>query len=1493
MKRTLRNVIALLLALVMLIGSLPVIALAATEVAIWASPISDNTIEEERPISAVKWWYDTTDAVYYLFMPTACDTSDMQIWLDGTASCTVDGVTYTDGATIGSLTVGSHTVVINGTSYPVTVMQSSNIGTMYITTESGNMDYIHAVKGNKESGYMKMIDADGKTVYDNTLDEIKGRGNATWSRPKKPYQIKLDKKTDLTGDAGKNKTWILLANYLERSLMRNSVTYGLAYEAGMTNAGLSTYVDLYCNGKYMGTFQLTEKVHINDDRIEINNLEDTTQDVNDQDLEDYPTFGPANASTPGSRKGFEIPNNPDDITGGYLLELDHSDRYTAEASGFVTTRGQAVVIKEPEYASREQVNYIANYFQEFEDAVFAANGICPTTGKYYYEYFDLTSLARKYIIEELTKNIDADVTSQYFYKPSDSESTVGYCGPVWDYDNALGNYKSGDSLTATGLYAASSAHKNYLLTNLYEHESFLNAVYAEWENNYKPLLNMTVYDKTAPEGSKLRTIDEYYNMLKDSAAMNFTYWENINSVDGTNYNDTGDTYQEHVEFLRTFLADRTRYLDSIWATDSIAIHTSTAQKEEPSTSNLLSIQNFNGTASSYTISTEEDLQKLADLITDGNSFKGVTLVQTADITLTKEFTPSQGGVFGANISPNDYDDCFRGTYNGQGYKIYNLQINRPDDDGVAIFGKAYGATFTDMHVASGSVIGDNRVGAIAGYGDKCTFIRCSNGADITSYNVGSADGTAGIAGVSRSSAVFTSCYNTGHITGKSPAGISGWGQGNIIMTNCWNSGTITDKNNAGAALARTNSKRNFATCYYNVDCGETDTNDAIATALAAFSNGTLTANLNTTSNIWEQGETHPTLKTPERIQLIPIVLNRHTSEKLINTQYVYLNAAGTYTLPAINAFVKEIKINGEVTTETTHQISEATTFDLYLSVDAEPISSYNGSDNYFIGNNDDLKTFLELSKTDTLSGSNFFLVSDVDAGEIDISGGKFAGTLNGFYTTIRNLNEPLFEEITSTGALRKINFAGGNLDENGVVITNKGRISDVTVKDMVFYGHYAGGIVGTNSGEIINCSVQNGYAVGHKAAGGIAAINNGTIKNCINHASVVSVGSVVGGVAAFNSGLIESCINVGMLYGGTRYAIAPSSDATSYYWDWCVGEGNATALTDSELAEKSMLDNLDPAVWEEGAKFPAIMKFDYERGDANGDHIVSLADALRIMRYLNGLLTEDEIDLVAADINGDGFSIPDAIRLLQSLKGAAPKAELPDYQEETDPYTIKIVDYNVRVGNDGTNKNIADRAPRLIRVIEEYQPDIIGLQEVNPEWMTYIEANFADTYTILNKYRAQESNESTPILYKTEKYNELDHGFFWLSETPDVESKGWDASYWRICTWVKLEDKVTGEAFLYYNTHYDFTEKCREGSSNLIINHATAQGGYTEYPVLRTGSSGGYNPGVPNGIIDFVFFSPDLLTAEYYEILNNYILGGYTSDHNGIYAEVKIVPQAS
>ncbi|MBQ7091008.1 MAG: CotH kinase family protein, partial [Clostridia bacterium] len=543
------------------------------------------------------------------------------------------------------------------------------------------------------------------------------------------------------------------------------------YQAGLTESSLSTYVDLYCNGEYFGTYQLTEKVHINDDRVEINNLEDTTQEVNDQDLDTYPTFGPADANTAGNRKGYEIPNNPEDITGGYLLEFDHADRYAAEASGFVTKRGKPVVIKEPEYASREQVDYIANYFQEFEDAVYSADGICPTTGKHYYEYFDLSSLARKYIVEEITKNIDADITSQYYYKPSDTESTVGYCGPVWDYDNSMGNYNG--TTDPVGMYAANRG----FYKNLYKKESFLNAVYAEWETNFKPLLERAVNGETAPAGNVLRTFNEYYEMLAPSAAMNFTYWENINSVDTANYTDTGDTYEEHVEYLRNYLDVRTEYLSTVWDTDKIAI-SDPAIPEAPALDVALpSISAFNGHGS-YAIATAEDLETLLELSKE-SSLKNNRFYLTANVDAS-EITASGGR----------FDGFLSGLY----CTVSNLQVPLFKEvapgatvEKLTVAGATCGSSLISVNrgtvqdvTLQDAVLRGKRVGGIADY-NLGTIERCS----VSGYLIGAA--ASGITAVN--SGTVKACVNTAWIVSSAyGAGITARNQGTV--DGCTNGGAI-------------------------------------------------------------------------------------------------------------------------------------------------------------------------------------------------------------------------------------------------------------------------------------------------------------------------------------------------------------------------------------------------------------------------------------------------------------------------------------------------------------------------------------------------------------------------------------------------------------------------------------------------------------------------------------------------------------------------------
>lgn len=555
-----KKILIFILILTLLSGCAKEVSLPAPDLEadlnFWVSPMGKK-MSADRPLNAIQWHWDDKTGEYHLFLPSEGSLSALQVWYAGTGDCALNGTPLQNGQKISLKQTGTYKLTLAGVDYTLNIMKSAKIGSLYLTTESGSMDYIHTEKGNKEKGTLRYVNAEGKVVYQGEMKELKGRGNATWDKEKKPYQLKTAEPAELVTGAGAHGTWLLLANYCEKTFIRNKLAYDLAADAGLPYTTRSEFLDLYCNGEYMGNYQLCEKVQIAENRIEITDLEKATEAVNDLPLKEYPAFGPAGGYKEGNRKGVQIPQDPADITGGYLLEIDYADRYKPEASGFVTNRKKPVVIKEPEYASEAQVQYIADYFQEFEDAVYAPDGINPLTGKHFSEYFDLTSLAQKYVLEEFVKNIDADRTSQFYYKPAGS---VGYCGPVWDYDNAFDNFNSG--ARSDGMFAAE--HQNYLYAHLSDHAVFMDEVKKQWNEVYRPLIDVMTGEKAPPKGTLLRSIDYYYDLLSPSAAMNYALWQNIDIPTNKNYVNTGSTFEEHYDYLRNYITNRTAYLDFEW-----------------------------------------------------------------------------------------------------------------------------------------------------------------------------------------------------------------------------------------------------------------------------------------------------------------------------------------------------------------------------------------------------------------------------------------------------------------------------------------------------------------------------------------------------------------------------------------------------------------------------------------------------------------------------------------------------------------------------------------------------------------------------------------------------------------------------------------------------------------------------------------------------------------------------------------------------------------
>lgn len=150
---------------------------------------------------------------------------------------------------------------------------------------------------------------------------------------------------------------------------------------------------------------------------------------------------------------------------------------------------------------------------------------------------------------------------------------------------------------------------------------------------------------------------------------------------------------------------------------------------------------------------------------------------------------------------------------------------------------------------------------------------------------------------------------------------------------------------------------------------------------------------------------------------------------------------------------------------------------------------------------------------------------------------------------------------------------------------------------------------------------------------------------------------------------------------------------------------------------------------------------------------------------------------------------------------------------------LNIISFNIRCCDDPDVNSIEERSKRLYKVLSGYDADIIGFQEYRPAWESYIEEYFGDKYELFNKYRARTGDvESSPILWNKDKFECEKTGYFWLSDTPETESKGWDELYdcYRICLYTILKDKKTGQRFNFMNTHFGFGDNGQVKSSKLI-----------------------------------------------------------------------------
>ncbi|MCR4615688.1 MAG: CotH kinase family protein [Clostridiales bacterium] len=373
------------------------------------------------------------DGEYVLFLPADCDRKNLRLTFDY-EKITVGTEPITSGAATSAF-AEDKTVKIktDAGEFDVKVCSSENLPSVFITTASGSLRATHENKEHREKASLTLAEG-GKTVIESSeLAHIKGRGNKSWGyNEKRCYSIKFSEKTDILGMAAAKK-WALISNNMDPTLMRNAIAYTAAHLTNLPYTVDFRFVDLYINGSYRGNYIICEKIEIGKNRININDLEKANEAANPET--DLDSFECVQEEADSMRlKWWKLPNDPDDISGGYLLEFDDKEILEYKSSGFESNF--CINIHSPEHITQKEIKYISSLFYDFEEALLSDDGK-NSKGKYFTDYIDVDSFVEAAVIYEFASEQDFGKLSYYIFLPDGSDKFV--MGPIWDFDMSMTN----------------------------------------------------------------------------------------------------------------------------------------------------------------------------------------------------------------------------------------------------------------------------------------------------------------------------------------------------------------------------------------------------------------------------------------------------------------------------------------------------------------------------------------------------------------------------------------------------------------------------------------------------------------------------------------------------------------------------------------------------------------------------------------------------------------------------------------------------------------------------------------------------------------------------------------------------------------------------------------------------------------------------------------------------------------------------------------------
>lgn len=371
---------------------------------------------------------------------------------------------------------------------------------------------------------------------------IEIRGSTSQWFPKKQYAVEtrtesgIDTSVSLLGFPEEND-WILYAPYTDKTFFRDVLAYWLSAKTGHYSSRFK-FCELVLNGEYMGVYILLEKIKRDKNRVDVSKL--TVTD-----------------------------NTGDSLTGGYLLKIDKEDGsgndgwrslFPPYLDAYQKIYWQYHYPK-PEDITPQQKTYIQKYIDEFETRVYNPDYTDTLTG--YPSLIDVASFVDYFLLNELSKSVDAYRLSAFLHKDKDSKNPKLKMGPVWDYNIAWGNANYYDASLVYGWQLSYlSTNTNFLQTDQFQVPFWWKKIAGDPDFQKKCAtrwfqLRMNEFSLT----TIYRFIDSLKTLTNEAQPRNFQKWQIIGHWVWPNYY-VGQTYDDEVTYFKNWIKDRCGWMDA-------------------------------------------------------------------------------------------------------------------------------------------------------------------------------------------------------------------------------------------------------------------------------------------------------------------------------------------------------------------------------------------------------------------------------------------------------------------------------------------------------------------------------------------------------------------------------------------------------------------------------------------------------------------------------------------------------------------------------------------------------------------------------------------------------------------------------------------------------------------------------------------------------------------------------------------------------------------